>query len=84
MDVLTFTDTRQNLKDVMDRVVKDHRPVVITRQKAESVVMVSLADWNAMEETARLLSSPTNAARLAEAIAQLDAGKGVERELIAP
>ena len=84
MKVLSFTDTRQNLKDVMDRVVEDHDPVVITRQKAESVVMVSLADWNAMEETARLLSSPTNAARLAEATAQLDAGKGVERELIAP
>ena len=84
MDVVSFTDTRQNLKDVMDRVVKDHAPVVITRQKAESVVMVSLADWNALEETARLLSSPANAARLAEGIAQLDAGKGVERELIEP
>lgn len=82
MDVLTFTDTRQNLKDVMDRVVEDHTPVVVTRQRGESVVMVSLADWNAMEETARLLSSPANAARLAEAIAQLDAGKGAERELL--
>jgi len=84
MDVLTFTDTRQNLKDVMDRVVEDHTPIMITRQKAESVVMVSLSDWNAMEETARLLSSPTNAARLAEAIAQLDAGKGREHDLSEP
>ncbi len=84
MDVLTFTDTRQNLKDVMDRVVEDHAPVVITRQKAESVVMVSLADWNAMEETARLLSAPRNAQRLGEAIAQLDAGRGVEHDLIEP
>ena len=84
MDVLSFTDTRQNLKDVMDRVVKDHAPVVITRQKAEAVVLVSLADWNAMEETARLLSSPANAARLADAIAQLDAGQGSERDLIEP
>lgn len=82
MDVLTFTDTRQNLKDVMDRVVKDHTPIVVTRQKAEAVVMVSLADWNALEETARLLSSPANAARLAESIAQLDAGHGVEHALI--
>lgn len=84
MDVLTFTDTRQNLKDVMDRVVNDHAPVVITRQKAESVVMVSLADWHALEETARLLSSPNNAARLAQAIAQLDAGRGEERDRIEP
>lgn len=84
MDVLTFTDTRANLKEVMDRVVKDHAPVVVTRQRAEAVVMVSLSDWNAMEETVRLLSTPTNASRLEEAIAQLDAGKGDERELIAP
>ncbi len=84
MDVLTFTTTRQNLKDVMDRVVEDHTPIVVTRQKAESVVIVSLSDWNAMEETARLLSSPKNAARLAEAIAQLDEGRGQERELIDP
>lgn len=84
MDVLSFTDTRQNLKDVMDRVVEDHAPIVITRQRAESVVMVSLSDWNAMEETARLLSSPKNAERLANAIEQLDAGRGTERELIEP
>ena len=82
MNVLTFTDTRQNLKDVMDRVVNDHAPVLITRQKAEPVVMVSLADWNAMEETMHLMASRTNAARLMESVAQLDAGQGTERELI--
>ncbi|MFI4933906.1 MAG: type II toxin-antitoxin system Phd/YefM family antitoxin [Caulobacterales bacterium] len=81
MDVLTYSDTRAKLKEVMDRVVADHRPVVITRQKAEAVVMVSLADWNAMEETARLLSSPANAARLAAAITQLDAGGGGAHEI---
>lgn len=81
MDVLSFTDTRQKLKDVMERVVKDHTPIVVTRQKAESVVIVSLADWNAMEETARLLRSPTNAARLSAAIAELDAGRGSAHEL---
>ena len=63
MDVLTVTDTRANLKEVMGRVVNDHAPVVVTRQKAEAVVMVSLADWNALEETSRLLSSPLNARR---------------------
>lgn len=82
MDVLTFTDTRQNLKDVMDKVVNDHAPVLITRQKAEPVVMVSLADWNAMEETMHLMASRTDAARLMESVAQLDAGQGTERELI--
>jgi antitoxin YefM len=82
MNVLTYSDTRANLKDVMDRVVEDRAPVVITRQKAEAVVMVSLADWNAMEETLHLLSSATNAQRLRAGVAELDAGGGVERTLI--
>jgi antitoxin YefM len=84
MDVMSYSDTRANLKEVMDRVVADHNPVVITRQKAEAVVMVSLADWNAMEETAYLLSDPKDAAELRESIRQLEAGQGVERKLIEP
>lgn len=82
MDVRTFTDTRQNLKDVMDRVVEDHAPVVVTRQSAESVVMVSLTDWNAMEATMHLMASRTNASRLMDSIAEMDADDGVERDLI--
>ena len=67
-----------------DRVVADHTPVVITRQKAEAVVMVSLADWNAMEETAYLLSTKANAEELLASICELEAGGGTERELIEP
>lgn len=81
---MTFSDTRANLKRVMDRVVRDRAPVVVTRQKAESVVMVSLEDWSAIEETLYLLSSPANAKRLQESIAELDAGKGKERNPITP
>jgi antitoxin YefM len=84
MDVLTYSDTRANLKEVMDRVVEDRAPVVVTRKRGEAVVMVSLADWNALEETLHLISSPANAQRLATAISQLDAGEGSERELIEP
>ncbi|HUO11173.1 MAG TPA: type II toxin-antitoxin system prevent-host-death family antitoxin [Caulobacteraceae bacterium] len=84
MDVLSYSDTRARLKEVMDRVVADRRPVIVTRQRAEAVVMVSLADWNAMEETLHLLSSPRNAARLEAAIRELDAGGGSERELREP
>ena len=66
----------------MDRVVEDRAPVVVTRKRGEAVVMVSLADWNAIEETTRLLSSPANAARLREAIQGLDAGAGEAHDLI--
>lgn len=84
MDVITYSDTRAHLKKVMDRVVADRAPVVISRQKAEAVVMVSLADWNAIEESMHLLSTDANARRLKEAIGQLDAGKGEVRDLIEP
>ncbi len=74
MDVLSYSETRANLKAVMDRVVQDRAPVVIMRPNAEAVVMVSLRDWHAMEETAHLLASARNAARLRDAMRQLDAG----------
>ncbi|MBA3810991.1 MAG: type II toxin-antitoxin system prevent-host-death family antitoxin [Caulobacteraceae bacterium] len=81
MNVVNSSDTRANLKAVMDRVVQDRAPVVVTRRGGESVVIVSLADWTAMEETSHLLSTPRNAGRLREAVGQLDAGRGVERAL---
>jgi len=84
MDIVTFSDTRANLKQIMDRVVADRSPIVVTRQKAESVVMLSLSDWRSIEETLHLQSSPANAARLEKAIKQLDAGKGKARDLIDP
>ncbi len=84
MDVLSYSDTRARLKEVMDQVVADRAPVVVTRKRGEAVVMVSLADWRAMEETLHLLASGNNAQRLSAAIEQLDAGKGVEREIVTP
>lgn len=84
MDVLNYSDTRANLKEVMDRVVADRTPVVVTRKRGEAVVMVSLADWTAMEETLHLLSSPANARRLKDAVRELDSGGGQPRDLIDP
>jgi len=84
MDVITYSDARANLKDVMDRVIEDRTQVVVTRQKSEAIVMVSLSDWNAIAETMHLLSSGRNADRLHDAIRQLDAGKGRERDLVRP
>ena len=84
MDVISYSDTRAHLKKVMDRVVADRAPVVISRQKAEAVVMVSLADWNAIEESMHLLFTDTNARRLKDAIGQLEAGEGSARDLIEP
>jgi antitoxin YefM len=79
---VTYTDARANLKGVMDRVVADRTQVVVTRQQAEAVVMVSLSDWNAIEETLHLLSSRANADRLRDSIRELEAGGGSEHDLI--
>ena len=84
MDVVTYSEARANLKDVMDRIVEDKTEVIVTRQKAEAVVMVSLSEWNSMVGTAHLLSSPVNAERLRRSIEQMNAGKGREHELVSP
>ena len=84
MDVLTYSETRANLKSVMDRVVDDHVPVVVARRRTRSVVMVSLEDWNSIEATMHLLSTPANAKALRESIAQAEAGNVVEYALIEP
>ena len=56
--------------------------MIITRKRESPVVMISLEDFQAMEETAYLLRSPANARRLLESIAELESGNGVERELV--
>lgn len=84
MQTESFSNTRANLKAIMDRVVASRAPVKITRQRAEGVVMVSESEWESIEETLHLLSSPRNASRLVEAIGELDAGSGMARELIEP
>jgi antitoxin YefM len=84
METISISDTRANLKAVVDRVVADKAPIAITRQKGEGVVMISQSEWDGIEETLYLLSSPANAERLLEAIRGLEAGEGEEHELIEP
>lgn len=81
MDTITYTSLRATLASAMDRVCDDHEPLIVTRNGAQSVVMLSLEDYQALEETAALLRSPANAKRLVAAVAQLKAGKGNERDL---
>lgn len=81
MDAITYTSARANLASTMDRVCNDHEPIIVTRSGQQSVVLVSLEDFNALEETALLLRSPKNARRLLAAIDQLERGEGKEREL---
>ena len=82
MDAITYTAARANLAKTMDRVCADHEPLIITRNGEQSVVMLSLEDFKALEETSYLLRSPANARRLLAAVESLEAGKGKTRKLV--
>lgn len=81
MKAIPYTTLRANLAREMDRVCEDHSPLIVTRKANASVVMISLDDYEALEETSHLLRSPRNARRLLESIAELETGGGTEREL---
>ncbi len=82
MHVLSYTHVRQNLKRVMDEVCEKKAPIIVRRQNASSVVVMSLDEYNAMEETLHLLRSSRNARRLLRAVANAESGKLVRREPI--
>ena len=81
MDAISYTRLRSDLANQMDRVCEDHAPIIVTRKTSSSVVMISLDDYEALEETSYLLRSPKSARRLLESIAELEGGGGTEREL---
>lgn len=81
MKTITYTSLRANLSDVMEKVCEDHAPYIVTRNKAKPVVMVSLEDYQSIEETAYLLQSPVNAKRLTDAITEMKTLIGKEEKL---
>ncbi|OUY08071.1 type II toxin-antitoxin system Phd/YefM family antitoxin [Acinetobacter populi] len=82
MKVVTYSDLRNNLAKVLDGVIDDHSPVLVTRQNNQIAVLISLDDFNAYEETAHLLKSPVNAKRLRDSIAQIETDRIINHELI--
>lgn len=82
MNAITYSDVRKNFFTVMEKVCDDHNPVIITGKNSKAVVMMSLEDYNAIEETMYLLSSPANAARLRASIAEFEAGNYKIRDII--
>lgn len=77
MDVIGYSAARQRLARLMDSVVDDRRPVIVTRRGARAVVMVALEEYEAMEETLHLLKSPKNARRLQTAVRDANARRFV-------
>ena len=82
MASVSYTELRGNLAAYMDQVCDDRAPLVVTRQNARSVVMISEEEYEGLIETVHLLKSPVNAARLLRSIEEADKGKLVAHELI--
>ena len=81
MKTITFSESRARYAQTLDAVVNDREEVVITRVGHAPVVIVSLDDYESLKETAYLLRSPKNAARLLQSIGRLESGEGAERDL---
>jgi len=82
MQVVSYSNARAGLRQVMDGVCMNHEPAIITRQKGDHVVMLSLQDYNSLAETLYLMSSPKNARRLMRSIEQVRTGKAHVHALI--
>jgi len=82
MKTMSYTESRARYAEVLDGVINDREEVVITRAGHESVVIVSLADYESLRETAYLMRSPANARRLLDAMERLEAGRGQAHDLL--
>ena len=81
MKTKTYTEAREKLSDIIEKVCEDHDPMIITKRRDKSVVMMSLEDYESLAETAYLLRSPRNARRLLESIKELEEGRGAEMDI---
>lgn len=82
MKTMSYTESRARYAEVLDSVVADREEVVITRAGHEPVVIVSLADFESLRETAYLMRSPANARRLLDAMERLESGDGEAHDLV--
>ena len=77
MQVVTFTEARNNLKTILNRVIEDADCILITRDDAKDTVVMSLDYYNSLMETLHLLKTPANAAHLQKSIKQFRQGKAM-------
>jgi antitoxin YefM len=82
MNAITIDEAKQNLEQIVERVIADAEPAILTTDAGKQVVMMSSDEFNSWQETVYLLASPANAAHLRGSIAEVKAGKIVEKELI--
>ena len=84
MKAISYTAARENLASTINEVCEDRSPVIITRKREQAVVMMSLEDYESLEETSYLLRVPANAQRLQESIEGLEKEEGRAHKLVEP
>ena len=82
MQAMTYSQAKGRWGEILNRVTEDHASLIITRDEAPPVVIMSLDEYESLQETAYLLRSPKNARRLLDSIAELERGGGQARELL--
>lgn len=82
MEITSYSLFRQKLSSFMDMVTKSRSPLFVTRQGKEDMVLMSKSEYEGLQETFHLLSSPKNAQRLMESIQEYEGGGGQTRELL--
>jgi len=82
MKTKTYTEAREKLSEIIEKVCEDHDPYIVTKRRDKAVVILSLEDYESLSETAYLLRSPRNARRLLESIKELEEGGGQEKDII--
>jgi antitoxin YefM len=81
MKSITYTEARENLANTINRVCEDNAPVIITRKRDQSVVMLSLSEYESLQETAHLLRSPANAKRLLDSLDSIKRGRLIRKRI---
>lgn len=82
MTIVTVNEAKRRLDSIIEKVVSDAEPAVITTESGQQMVLMSLEEYNAWQETSYLLSNPANAAHLRQSIAQAQQGQVAEQALI--
>ena len=82
VQIVSFSEVRENFKAVLDRVTADADVTLITRRNAQSAVVMSLDMFNSLMETVHLLRTPANAAHLQRSLDQFERGELLENPLV--
>jgi len=81
MQVVNFTEARNNLKSIFDDVYHNYEDVIVNRKNGENVVIISLDKYNSMNETEYLMRSEANRRHLMKSIRELEEGKVLTKDL---